>query len=84
MNLVNKDNTIISKIKKLQENVRKHPNNNVEDKVPEITIINQDLKQINKPIKPIEDHVGVNKENIEKPEEPEEEIHTKNQHVEEH
>ena len=46
--------------------------------------MSQDPEQINKPVKPIEDHVGVNKENIEKPEEPEEEIHTKNQHVEEH
>ena len=38
MSLVNKDNSIISKIKKLQENVRRQPKNNVEDKVPEITI----------------------------------------------
>ena len=82
-NLVNKDNSIISKIKKLQENFRKHPNNNVEDKVPEITIISQGPKQINKPIKPIEYHVGVNKENIENPEEPEEEIPTENQPMEE-
>ena len=83
LNLVNKDNSIISKIKKLQENVRRQPKNNVEDKVPEITIISQDPKQINKPFKPIEDHVGVNKENIENPEEPEEEIPTKNQPMEE-
>ena len=83
LDLVNKDNSMISKIKKLQENVRKQPNNNVEDKVPEITIISQDPKKINKPIKPIEDHAGVNKENIENPEEPEEEIPTENQPVEE-
>ena len=83
LNLVNKDNSIISKIKKLQENVRKQPKNNVEDKVPEITIISQDLEQINKPAKPMEEQVGVNKENTEKPKEPEEEIPTENQPVEE-
>ena len=83
LNLVHKYNSIISKIKKLQENVRKQPNNNVEDKVPEITIISEDPKQINKHVKPIEDHVGVNIENIEKPEELEEEIPTENQPVEE-
>ena len=67
LNLVNKDNSIISKIKKLQENVRKQPKNNVEDKVPEITIISQDPKQINKPAKPMEDQVGVSKENAKRP-----------------
>ena len=61
MNLVNKDNSIISKIKKLQENVKKQPKNIVEDKVPEITIISQDPEQINKPTKPMEQQVGVNK-----------------------
>ena len=76
MNLVNKDNTIISKIKKLQENVRKRPKNNVEDKVPEITIISQDTEQINKPTKPMEEQLGVNKENTKYPEEPEEEMPT--------
>ena len=76
MNLVNKDNSIISKIKKLQENVKKQPKNNVEDKVPEITIISQDTEQINKPAKPIEEQVEVDKENTENPEEPEEEIPT--------
>ena len=83
MNLVNKDNSIISKIKKLQENVRKQPKNNVEDKVLEVTIISQDTEQINKPAKPMEEQVKVNKENTERPEEPEEEIPTENQPMEE-
>ena len=83
LNLVNKDNSMISKIKKLQENVRKQPKNNVDDKVLEITIINQDPKQINKPVKPMEYQVGVNKENTKRPEEPEEEIPTENQPMEE-
>ena len=72
MNLVNKDNSIISKIKKLQENVRKQPKNNVEYKVHEITIISQDTEQINKPAKPMEEQVGVNKKNTKRPKEPEE------------
>ena len=61
MNLVNKDNTIISKIKKLQENVRKRPKNKVEAEVPKITIIIQDTEQINKLAKPMEEQVEVNK-----------------------
>ena len=61
LDLVNKDNSMISNIKKLQENVRKQPKKNVEDKVPEITIISQDPEQINKPTKPMEQQVGVNK-----------------------
>ena len=56
--LVNKENSMLSKIKKLQENVRKQPKNNVDGEVPKITIISQDLKQINKPIKLMEDQVG--------------------------
>ena len=83
LDLVNKDNSMISKINKLQENVRKQPKNNVDGKVLEITIIGQDPKQINKPIKPMEDQVGVNKENTKRPEEPEEEIPTENQPMEE-
>ena len=67
----------------MQENVKKQPKNNVEDKVPEITIISQDPKKINKLVKPMEDQVGVNKENTKRPEEPEEEIPTENQPVEE-
>ena len=39
LNLVNKDNSMLSKIKKLQENVRKQPKNNVDGEVPKITII---------------------------------------------
>ena len=67
----------------MQENVRRQPKNNVEDKVPEITIFSQETEKINKPAKLMEEQVGVNKENTEKPEEPEEEIPTENQPVEE-
>ena len=63
--------------------IRLSTNNNVEDKVPGITTTNQDPKQINNPTKLMEEQVEVNKENTVKPEEPEEEIPTENQPVEE-
>ena len=71
--LVNKDNSMLSKIKKLQENVKKQPKNNVDGEVPKVTITSQGPKQINMPVKPMEDQVGDDKKNIKKPEEPEEE-----------
>ena len=55
LDLVNKDNSKLSKIKKLQENVRKQPKNNVDGEVPKIIIINQDSEQINMPVNPMED-----------------------------
>ena len=39
-NLTIKDNAIISKIKKLQENVKRQVEVNVEDKTPEATTLN--------------------------------------------
>ena len=83
MKLVNKDDAIISKIKKLQENVRKQRKNNVEDKVPKITVVIQDTEKINNPDKPMEERVEVNEENTEKPAKMEEETPTENQPVEE-
>ena len=83
LDLVNKDNSILSKINKLQENVRKQPKNKVDTEVSKITITNQDPKKINMPVKPMEDQVGDGKENIKIPEEPEEELPTENQPMEE-
>ena len=40
MELIIKDNTTISKIKKLQKNVKRPPSDNIEDKVPKVTIVN--------------------------------------------
>ena len=74
LDLVNKDNSILSKIKKLQENVKKQPKNNIDDEIPKIT--SQDLKQVNMPAKPIEE------ENIKTPEELGENIPTENQPTE--
>ena len=53
--LLNKDNSILLKIKKLQENVKKIHKNNTTDKIPEFTIMSQNPKKINMPIKPVEE-----------------------------
>ena len=47
LDLVNKDNSMLSNIKKPQENVKKQPKNNVYGKVPKITIISQNTKCYN-------------------------------------
>ena len=47
--LLNKDNSILPKIKRLQENVKKIKKNNTDDKKHEFTITIQDLKQVNMP-----------------------------------
>ena len=79
--LVNKDNSIHSKIKKLQENVKKLQKNNIDDKIPELTISSQDPKQFNMPLNPIEDKVGNVKENIKTPKVPEEALSTNNKPI---
>ena len=66
---------MLSKIKKLQENVKKQPKNNIDDETPKIT--SQDLKRVNMPTKPIEE------ENLKTPEELGEKIPTENQPIEE-
>ena len=83
MSLVNKDNSIISKIKKLQENVRRQLKDNIEDKVPKVTIVSQETEQINKPAKLMEGKFDADKGNTEKTEEPEKEVPTENQPMEE-
>ena len=42
--LINKDNSILPKIKRLQENVKKIQKNNTDDKIFEFTITGQDSK----------------------------------------
>ena len=83
LDLMNKDNSVLSKIKKFQENVNKQLKNNIDGEVPKITITSQDPKQINMPAKHFEDKVGNVKENLKTPEVPEEELPTKNQPIEE-
>ena len=81
--LVNKENSILPKIKKLEENVKKPQKNNIDDKIPEPTISSQDSKQVNMPTKPIEDKADNVKENLKAAEVLEEELPTNNQPVEE-
>ena len=88
---MNKDNSILSKIKKLQENVKKQPKNNIDDEIPKIT--GQDPKQVNMSDRPIEEKADNVNENIKAPEMgyellkslevPEEELPTNNQPIEE-
>ena len=66
--LLNKDNSILPKIKRLQENVKKIQKNNIDDKIPEFTFTSQDPKQVNMHVKPIEDKVDNVKENLKAPE----------------
>ena len=55
--LLSKEISVIPKIKRVQENVKKIQKNNTYDKIPEFTITSQDLKQVNMPDNPIEDKV---------------------------
>ena len=80
--LLNKDNSIIPKIKKFQDNMKKIQKNNTDDKIPELTISSQDPKQVNMHVNPIEYKVGNVKKNIKAPEVPEEELPTNNQPIE--
>ena len=62
MDLEIKDNTIISKIKKLQENVKRQIDVNVKNDTPEVTAVNQEADPINEPVKQVGVNEGNNKE----------------------
>ena len=66
--LLKEDNSILPKIKQLQENMKKVQNNTKTDKIHEFTITSQYTKRINMPVKPIEDKVDNVKKNIKTPE----------------
>ena len=70
----------ISKIKRLQKNVKRQVDVNVKNKIPEVTTVNQEAKPITKTVKPVENVEEGNAKNIK---EVKEEIPTENQHVEE-
>ena len=53
--LVKEDKSILPKIKRLQENMKKVQKNTIADKIPEFTITIQDPKKINMPVKPVEE-----------------------------
>ena len=61
---VKKDRSVLPKIKRLQENVKKIQKGTTADKIPEFTITSQNPKQINMPVKPIEDKTNNVKKNL--------------------
>ena len=75
--LVSKYNSILPNINKFWEKMKRIQKNNTDDEIPKLTIISQDLKQVN-----IEDKVGNVKEYLKAPKIPEEELPTNNQPVE--
>ena len=79
MDLMIKDNAIISKIKKLQKKVKRQIDDNVEDR----TTVNQETEPINEPVKLVEGQVDVNEGNAKKIEEPKKDVPTQNQPGEE-
>ena len=54
-----KDSTIILKIKKLQETVKRRIDVNIKDKTPKVTTVNQETEPINEPVKLVEEQAGV-------------------------
>ena len=62
--LIKKDRSVLPKIKRLQKNVKKIQKSTTADKIPEFTITSQNPKQINMPIKPIEEKTDGVKKNL--------------------
>ena len=83
MDLIIKDNATISKIKRLQKNVKRQIEANVEDKTPEVTIVNQEKEPINEPVIDVEGQIDVDEGNTEKIKELKKDVLTKNQSGEE-
>ena len=59
-----KEDRLLPKIKRLQKNVKKFHKSTTADKIPEFTITSQDPKQINMPVKPIEENIDDVKKNL--------------------
>ena len=66
--LLSKYNSILPKINKFQDNMKKIQKNNKDDKISKLTISSQDPKQVNMPIRPIEDKDDNVEENRKAPE----------------
>ena len=63
--LIKEDRSVLPKIKRLQENVKKIQKSTTADKIPESTITTQSPKQINMPVNPIEEKIDNVKKNLE-------------------
>ena len=66
--MVKEDKSILPKIKRLEENMKKVQKNTIVDKIPKFTITSQDPKKINMLVKPVEDKIDNVKKNIKEPE----------------
>ena len=66
--LLKEDNSILPKIKKLQENMKKINNNTLIVKIPEFVSSSQDPKKINTPLKLTEVKIDNVKKNLKEPE----------------
>ena len=66
--LVKEDKSILPKIKRLQENIKKVQKNTTTDKILEFTITSQNLKKINMIFKHVEDKIDNVKKNLKEPE----------------
>ena len=62
--LTKEDKLIISKIKRLQKNIKKFQKSTTANKIPEFTITSQNPKQTNMPTKPIENKIDNIKMNL--------------------
>ena len=62
--LIKEDRSILPKIKRLQENVKKIQKSTTADKILESTITSQNPKQINMPVKHIEEKTDDVKKNL--------------------
>ena len=65
--LLKEDKSILPKINKLQENMKKIQKNNATVKIPEFTVSSQNSEKINMPLKPIEDKIDNVKKNLKEP-----------------
>ena len=62
--LVKEDKSILPKIKRLQENMKKVQKNTTANKIPEFTITSQDPKKTNMLVKPVEENIDNVKNNL--------------------
>ena len=62
--LLNKDNLVLPKIKRLQENIKKIHKSTIADKILEFNITSQNPKKINMPVKHVEENIDNVKNNL--------------------
>ena len=62
--LIKENRSVLPKIKRLQKNVKKIQKSTTIDKIPEFTITSQNPKQINMPVKSIEEKTDDVKKNL--------------------